>query len=514
MIDLALASGATDRGVSRADENLVAITEGFTNGFGFDSVIITAAAPGNNDPIELSAEILRKKGKVIVVGAVKMDVPREPHFYRKELELRMSCSYGPGRYDYQYEEKGHDYPYGYVRWTEQRNMEAFLQLIARGAVKLKELITHVFDIEEAEKAYDLVLGKNDSPSIGILLKYREGSAKDRKAIAVNSFKREKLNVAFIGAGSFAQSYLIPSVKNFGASLDTVVTSTGISAKNVATKFGFNKADTEPREVFESKDLSTIFVATRHNSHAAYVIQSLQAGKNVFVEKPLALTLDELNSINEAYASNPNLRLMVGFNRRFSPSAIKVKTFFQTLNEPLLINYRINAGFIPKDHWTQDASVGGGRILGEVCHFIDLMQFLTGADPINVYADCIAFDSNERTNQDNLSVTIRFSNGSVGNLVYVANGSNGVAKERIEVSAGGKTAIVDDFRKVTIYGENKNSVEKLEGKGHHEEVNAFLQSVQLGTPSPISFSSIYLTTLTTFKIVDSLVTGFSQTILPE
>lgn len=511
MISLSLSTQAADCSMKPDDANLISACEHFTKGFGFDSVIITAAAPTNNQPIELAAEILRKKGVVVAVGAVKMDIPRDPHFYRKELELRMSCSYGPGRYDYNYEEKGYDYPYGYVRWTEQRNMEAFMTLISKQRINLRPLITHVYNITEAEKAYDLVLGKLDEPSIGILLKYDYDKSAQEEKVTIHNFSATPSKIGFIGAGSFAQSYLIPNVKRFKGSMKTVVTNTGISAKNVATKFGFNLAATDPNTVFNDKEINTIFIATPHNSHAEYVINGLQSGKNIFVEKPLALDLDTLQQIKETYQSQKDARLLVGFNRRFSPSAARVKSVFQSDPSPMFINYRVNAGNVNKDHWIQDKQVGGGRIIGEMCHFIDLMQYFTDALPEQVHAACINGNNQRVPNEDNISVTIKFSNGSIGNLVYVANGSTLLAKERIEVSGGGKSAIIEDFNKVIIHSNNKIQAEKLAGKGHAEEIRLFLTSIEKGMPSPIPFESLYLTTITTFSIVEALRTGITQKI---
>ena len=509
LVDLAKQISA-DQAYNRNESALINACESFTKGHGFDSVIITAAAP-TNDPIELAAEILKKKGSVIIVGAVKMNIPRDPHFYQKELDLRMSCSYGPGRYDYNYEEKGVDYPFGYVRWTEQRNMEAFLQLISDKQINLKPLITHIFDIVDAEKAYDLVLGKTQEPSIGILLKYPSGKVHTADPIKVNDFRNKGQNIAFIGAGSFAQSYLIPHVKAAGGFLHTVVTSTGISAKNVASKFGFNLADTQVDSVMKNDNVNTVFIATRHNSHAHYVIKSLQSNKNVFVEKPLALTTDELDLIREEHKKNPSIKLQVGFNRRFAPASIKAKSVFKNSGGPLIINYRVNAGFISRDHWTQDEKVGGGRIIGEVCHFIDLMQFLTDSHPTYVFADCISVMSEKIVNTDNVSIVMRFSDGSLGNLVYLANGDKGLAKERIEISGSGKSVIIDDFRKITIHENNKSTTQVLEGKGHKEEIEAFLETIKTGGATPISFESLYATSLTTFKILDCIRTGLPQKI---
>lgn len=498
----------TDEALTRDDADLKNVIGQFTNGYGFDSIIITAAAP-SNDPIELSAEIARKKGRVVVVGAVKMDIPRDPHFYRKELELRMSCSYGPGRYDVNYEEQGVDYPYGYVRWTEQRNMEAFLQLLSQKRLDLTALITHRFDIDDASTAYDIVMGKVQQPHIGILLHYPSNDKKFHTFTPVKSqVAGAALRVGFIGAGSFAQNYLIPPAKLTGASLETVVTSKGITAKNVATKFAFGKASTDSNDVIGDQAIDTVFIATQHDTHAAYTLGCLKAGKRVFVEKPLALNANELEDIRSFYAAKGGF-LMVGFNRRFSPVAQALKKEFEGVADPLIINYRVNAGFIPKEHWTQQADSGGGRIIGEICHMIDLLQFFTGSLPVRVFAECIGSDNSRVKNDDNVIITIRFQNGSIGTITYVAEGDKSLAKERVELFGGGKAGIIHDFRSGEVFHNNKPKQLKLDGKGHKQEVEAFLNAVKNGGESPISFESIYYTTLTSFKILDSLSSGLPQ-----
>lgn len=508
LIKLAKDLGA-DAAVARNDANLKTLMDNFTHGHGFDSIIITAAT-SSNDPIELSAEIARKKGKVVVVGAVNMEVPRDPHFYRKELDLRMSCSYGPGRYDVNYEENGADYPYAYVRWTEQRNMEAFLQLLEQRRINIKPLITHVFDIEKAETAYDIVMGKVKEPHIAILLNYPENDQKFVTKYSIGSKPLQQINVGFIGAGSFAQSYLVPHVKSWGASLDTVVTSKGITANNVAQKFGFNNASSEAGDVISNPAINTVFIATPHNSHAHYVLQAIKAGKNVFVEKPLAMELQELEAINEYY-SGTKAKIMVGFNRRFSPVAVELKEAFRNIGEPLVMNYRINAGFIPKEHWTQNEQIGGGRIIGEVCHFIDLMQFFTDALPSTIYAQCINTHNERTKNDDHVIIHITFSDGSIGSITYVASGDKALPKERVEIFGGGKVGVINDFRGGELYSGNKNRILKAEGKGHKQEVDAFLNALKDGGEMPIPFESIYYTTLATFKILDSLHTGLPQVI---
>ena len=500
---------SVNKALHRNDPGLLSACENLTNGQGFDSVIITAAAP-TNDPIILSTELCRKKGKIIVVGSVKMDVPRDPYFYRKELELKISCSYGPGRYDVNYEEGGMDYPFAYVRWTEQRNMGAFLNLVSKGVVNVKPLISHTFSIEQAEEAYEIVLGKNPEPHIGILLQYAENERKNISLTQIKNQALKKLNAGFIGAGSFAQSYLIPNVKSFGASLDTVVTSRGITAKNVAEKLGFNACSTDSKDVIEKAEINTVFIATPHSSHAALVIQSLDTGKNVFVEKPLAITEEELNNIIEVKALTNRL-LMVGFNRRFAPVCLEIKKEFRNVEEPFVIHIRVNAGFIPKDHWTQIANIGAGRIIGEMCHFIDLMQFFTDSEPVKAYADCIQTSNEKIKTDDNIAAVIKFKNGSVGNLTYVANGDKSLPKEQIEIFCAGKTAVINNFQNGVFYSNNKSKSLKSHGKGHQEEVQAFLNALNQGNESPISFRSICLTTLTTFKIIDSLKTSLPQEI---
>ena len=500
---------SADKAMLRNDPNLRAACDNFTNGHGFDTVIITAATQ-SNDPIELAGDLCRKKGKVVVVGVVPMDIPRDPNYYRKEIDIKMSCSYGPGRYDVNYEENGQDYPYAYVRWTEQRNMETFLDLLAREYINLKPLTTHVIDIADAEKAYDIILGKVKEPHIGILLRYSENETKARSVVTLAGKPLSQVNAAFIGAGSFAQSYLIPNVKASGASLDGVVTSRGITAKNVANKFGFNFCSSSVNDVLGKQEVNTIFIATPHNSHAELTIQSLQAGKAVFVEKPLAINTDQLQEVIETKKKH-NHPLMVGFNRRFAPVSIQVKKEFASAGEPIVMNMRINAGMIPKDNWLQQKDVGAGRIIGEMCHFIDLMQFFTGSEPVRVFAECISTSNDKITPADNISIVVKFKDGSVGNLTYLANGDKGMPKELIEVFGGSRIGVINDFRDGLIYKSGKTVKLKSSGKGHKEEVDAFIGALKAGQESPISFRSICLTTLTTFKIHDSLHTGLPQDI---
>lgn len=507
MIQLAKKT-ACDEACNRNDDALSSLVSNFTKGYGFDSVIITAAT-SSSDPIVYSGTILRKKGRVVVVGDVKMDVPRNPDYYRKELELRMSCSYGPGRYDIQYEESGIDYPVGYVRWTEQRNMEAFLKLVAGNKINLKDLITHIFSIDQAADAYDIVMGKKKEFYIGMLFKYQADN--DKRTIKVNDKIKQTGNLvtAFIGAGSFAQSYLIPGAKK-RTILDTVVTTGGVSARNIAKKFGFSSASTEPDSIFSNDSINTVFIATRHDSHAQYIIKSLTAGKNTYVEKPLTVNENELDEIINVYDSLDKPYLFTGYNRRFAPASRLCKEYFDGIKEPLIMNMTINAGYIPKDHWTQTEQ-GGGRIIGEMCHFVDLMQYLSNSNPVSVFASAINSENAEIKNDDNLVITIQFQNGSVGVLTYFANGDKAMPKERIEVYGGGKIYRINNFINSESYAKNKLTKHKLAGKGHAQEIIAFIDGIKNHGNAPISFESLVYTSRTTFRIIDSLQTGLTQEI---
>lgn len=509
MVDLG-AQYSCHRSRGRSDPGLESTLIAFTEGHGFDSVIITAATQ-STDPVELATTVLRQRGSLIVVGAVPMNIPREPHFYKKELELKISCSYGPGRYDPHYEEQGHDYPYGYVRWTENRNMEAFVRLLESGSVNVKPLITHVFTVEDAEKAYEIVTGGVKEHHVAMLLTYPEGSASRVVVQALRRAERSPVSagIGFIGAGSFAQKFLIPFAKQ-GGELISVATTRGTTAMSVAGKFCFQEHSTDPNSILRDPAVNIVFIATRHDTHAMFAAAALEAGKNVFVEKPLALNEGELDRVLEVAARQGASRLMVGYNRRFSPLASEARKTFQSVAGPLVINYRVNAGLIPKDHWTQTEQ-GGGRILGEVCHFVDLLQFLTGSDPVSVFAACIAANNAQMPDQDNVTITLRFRNGSLGTITYLACGDKLLAKERIEIFGGGQSLIIDDFRSGEHFAAGSKRTLKMPGKGHQQEVEAFLRSLREGAPPPIELCSLALTSRATFAILDSLRTGLPQTV---
>jgi predicted dehydrogenase/threonine dehydrogenase-like Zn-dependent dehydrogenase len=495
---------------SRSDSGLDSAIATFTGGHGFDSVVITAATQ-SGDPVELATAILRQKGVIVIVGSVPMNIPREPHFYKKELELKISCSYGPGRYDPTYEEGGHDYPYGYVRWTENRNMEVFVKLLENRSLDVQPLVTHVFDVEQAENAYDIVTGKVTERHLGILLKYSQGDEAHRVPTPppLVSAHRAIPGIGFIGAGSFAQKFLIPFVQP-GAELLSVVTSRGVTAKSVGEKFRFGSHSTDVSNVLANDAIDAVFIATRHDTHAGFAAAALEAGKNVFVEKPLALDEDELARVLEVASRRSDCRLMVGYNRRFSPLSRQAREVFQRVAGPLVVNYRVNAGFLPKDHWTQTEQ-GGGRILGEVCHFVDLLQFLTGSDPVGVYAASVAANNAQMPDQDNVIISLRFRNGSVCQISYLACGDKLLSKERIEIFGGGQGFIIDDFRLGEHYAGGSRRVIKSPGKGHQQEVEAFLRCIREGQPSPIPLESLALTSAATLATLDSLRTGLPQAI---
>jgi len=473
-----------------------------TSGYGVDAVIITAGTK-SIDPVELAGRLARKKGKVVIVGAVPTGFSRE-NYYKKELELRMSCSYGPGRYDPNYEEKGVDYPYGYVRWTEKRNMEAFLHLVSEGKVKLDHITTHIFDFDEAFRAYDLILKKSE-PYLGILLKYHSKRKVEKNVVLFKEHVTSDIKVGFIGAGSFAQAYLLPYIKRFSdVSLVGIATAKGNSVRTVADRYGFNFCTCDYTEITRNRNINTVFVVTRHNLHTEQVIDALKNEKNVFVEKPLAISIEKLEEVKKVYekvskSSEKKPILMVGFNRRFAPFVGRLKKLFRTF--PISINYRINAGYIPLDHWIQDLEIGGGRIIGEVCHFVDLVVYLVGSFPIAVSS--FVMEDKQNLN-DTLVINLKFENGSVASISYFSNGNEALSKEYLEVYGGGTTAILNDFKELIIYGKKKKKFKALrQDKGHREEVKKFLRAVKDGEPSPIPFDQIYISNLLPFKIIESI-----------
>lgn len=466
-----------DRAWTRQTPGLKFCLEQQSDGCGVDAVIITAAA-SNPDPINLAGEIVRKKGRVVVVGAVPTGFAREPHWYRKELELRMSCSYGPGRYDRRYEEAGSDYPFAYVRWTENRNMQAFQELIHSGRIDLDYLSTHEFPFEDAPKAYDMIVNRSE-PFLGVVLKYDAARALVPQRIAVARPRScGKVNIAFIGAGSYAQSNLLPYVPRGDEDIicKAVLTDSGTTSKRVAERFGFEFCTSDLSHILDDSEINTVFIATRHDTHAEYVKQCLAAGKHCFVEKPLCLRPHELEELRQQYDGRQHQHLLVGFNRRFSPHAVELKKHLRP--GPCSMMYRINCGAIPKDTWIQDKEAGGGRIIGEVCHFVDFLMWLCDSAVVSVHAISLRDPDDFH---DTLSINLAFANGSIGTLCYFANGSSRVPKEYIEVYSGGLTGVVRDFREHQIFGDGSSRRRKTlyQDKGQAQMIRAFLDRLKAG-----------------------------------
>ncbi|MBC7910315.1 MAG: bi-domain-containing oxidoreductase [Pyrinomonadaceae bacterium] len=509
-IELARKLGA-DGGALSDVEAKRAVLE-WSRGRGADAVLITAAT-SSNQPVELAGEISRLKGRVVAVGLVGMDVPRDLYF-KRELTLKISMSYGPGRYDPEYEERGHDYPFAYVRWTEGRNIEAFLDLVAEGRVNVEKLITHRFSIDEGERAYQLISGETGEPYLGVLLNYDterelEQRIETSKASTAQRVSRQQksVSVGMIGAGGYAQGMLLPHFKAAGVEFRGIATATGLTARNIGERYGFAYSASGADEILNDEEVNLIVIATRHDSHAELARRALERNRHVFLEKPLALNESELQSLLEA-AENSEGRLMVGFNRRFSPHARAAKEFFAGRQAPLSMCYRVNAGRIAREHWIQNASTGGGRIIGEACHFIDLMQFLTGALATRVYAESITSRNHQIVDEDSVFITLRFSDGSNGSIAYLAEGDKALAKERVEIFGEGKTFVLDDFRNATMYRNGREETSKLraQDKGQADEINAVCAVVLESSPAPIALEDLAATTRATFRIRESLRTG--------
>lgn len=469
----------------------------YTNGIGVDCVII-AAATSSLDPVNFAGAICRKKGKVVVLGAVPTGFDREPYFYKKELELKMSCSYGPGRYDLNYEEKGIDYPAAYVRWTEKRNMEAFQHLIYNKRIDLGYLTTHRFKFEDAPNAYDIVV-KRSEPFLGIVLEYDFTKEHKSSSININTANVVKdVNIAFIGAGSYAQGHLLPNLPSEDeVGRISVMTNSGTTSKRVAEKYKFAQCTSDEKEILNNDKINTLFIATRHDTHAHYVKEGLRAGKNVYVEKPLCLNVEELVEI-EQLCQEKKCGVMIGFNRRFSPFAQKIKS--KVGSGKMSMIYRINAGSIPADSWIQDLTVGGGRIIGEACHFIDLMAYMCGSVPCKVSASVM---NDSQGLNDTVNMLVEFENGSTGVVAYYANGSKNLPKEYFEVYHAGTTGIIYDFKKCEIYGRKVEKFAKSsQDKGQKEMMNQFLSSLKDGK-LPIALNEIFSVTKATFAALKSM-----------
>ncbi|WP_240902247.1 bi-domain-containing oxidoreductase [Wenzhouxiangella sp. XN24] len=488
-------------------EDLLARAVAFSRGRGVDAVLITAATK-SNEPVSQAARMCRKRGRIVLVGVVGLGLNRD-EFYEKELTFQVSCSYGPGRYDPSYEEGGQDYPIGFVRWTEQRNFEAVLDLMASGALNVDQLISHRFLIEEGEMAMTLLT--SGEPSLGILLKYPTAASSEPVARRVRLQSTPIAGqgvVAFFGAGNYAGRVLIPAFKAAGAKLHTVVSGGGVSAVHFGRKFGFEEAATEIDPVLQDSDIDTVVIATRHDAHASQVLASLQSGKHVFCEKPLCLTHDQLTQIETEVGARPEQQLMVGFNRRFAPHVAKMKSLLDPIGEPKSIVITINAGEIPPDHWTQDPAVGGGRIIGEACHFIDLARHLVGYPSTSLHAAAIGRHPAIAVRSDKVSLTLEFEDGSVATIHYLANGHKSFPKERVEVFTAGRVLQLDNFLKLRGWGWPGFSRMRLwqQDKGQAACARQFLRAVTEGGGSAIPLAEVIEVSRITIDAAEAVQSG--------
>jgi len=498
-----------------AGEDPIAAARAFSRGRGVDAVLITASTK-SNEPVHQAAVMCRKRGRIVLVGVSGLELSRAD-FYEKELSFQVSCSYGPGRYDPTYEEKGVDYPVGLVRWTEQRNFEAVLDMMADGRLDVRPLISHRFPIGDAENAYELVSG--DAQPLGILLDYptveqQSDAAVRRQTVTLTSDSTPaptdargsaRASLAFVGSGNYATAVLIPAFKAAGATLRVVGSSAGVSGLHAGRKFGFESTTTDTDGIFADPQVNAVVVTTRHDTHARFVLAAITAGKHVFVEKPLALSLTEVDAIERACSQRRETMLMVGFNRRFAPQVQKMKALLAGVTEPKSFVMTVNAGAIPPEHWTQDPLVGGGRIVGEACHFIDLLRFLAGSPISGFHADSMGATSGVAVTADNASITLRFADGSIGTILYLANGHKSFPKERLEVFAAGRILQLDNFRKLKGYGWPGFSKMNLwrQDKGQKACAAAFVRAIEQRGVSPIPFDEVMEVSRVSIQVAQAL-----------
>lgn len=488
----------------------------FSRGRGLDAILICADTP-STDPVELAGKIARDRANVVAVGAVGLSLPRKI-YYEKELSFINSRSYGPGRYDPRYEEGGQDYPLGYVRWTEGRNLEAVLDLLSSGKLDVHPLISHRFPIERAPEAYSLITGKVPGPFLGVLLTYPQSAATETGAAAAiparpagagaASSRTETVRLGVLGAGNFASAVMLPALRGLaGVELAAIGSGSGLSAAHAAGKFGFGYTAESSAQILADPAINTVALLTRHNLHARQTLAALAAGKHVFCEKPLALNAAELDEIFAALEQPGSPLLMVGFNRRFAPLAVALGQFLSDRQEPFVAHYRVNAGFLPATHWLHDPAVGGGRLVGEGCHFIDFLTWLAGAAPVSVSAESLP--DLGRYNEDNFNLTLRYPDGSLGLLTYLANGDKAFPKERLEVFCGGRVAVLDDFRSLETVRDGQRKVQRSrlrQDKGHRAEWQAFAAAIQAGGPPPIPYDQLYGAAQASFAAAAALRSG--------
>jgi predicted dehydrogenase len=509
---------AKELGADDAFASADALKEGIeraTGGVGVDAVLITASTT-SDEPVNTAVDIARYAGKVVIVGVADIH-PNRNEVWAKEVEITVSKAGGPGLFDNFYENQGIDYPIGYVRWTEKRNLEEFLRLVSEGKVKLAPLISHRFSIMDAEQVYADMLKGEGGPYVGVILEYPEHDADIASGRTVenpDSRKRtDKVSVGVIGAGIFGKALFLPALRKLsGVRLHTLSTSSSANVYHTGKKYGFENLTTDYQEVLLNQEINTVMILTPHRLHARMVIDALKAGKNVFVEKPLAVSEEELREVEKTYenlAEKPVL--MVGYNRRHSPLAKKLKDFFAGRKDPMVVHYRANVGYVPPEHWVHSPEEGGSRIVGESGHFIDFMQYLTGASPVRVYAERISGNNKTALNSDNVAVTIKFSDGSVGNMLYTASGDRAYSREHVEVYAEGKTGVLTDFKELELYAKGKKNIEKSWNQelGHQEELENLRAAIEGKAELAITPGEIFASTLATFRINDALEKGVPQ-----
>jgi predicted dehydrogenase/threonine dehydrogenase-like Zn-dependent dehydrogenase len=491
----------------------------FSDGRGMDVVLICADTE-SNDPVELAGTAARDRGRVVAVGAVGMDIPRRT-YYHKEIDFIVSRSYGPGRYDPIYEEGGLDYPLGFVRWTAGRNLEAFVNLLGSGGMDVFRFITHRFPIDEAVEAYRLITKKKGESFLGVLLTYPPEEGVDlieEKTIftapEVDRAVPGQVSVGVIGAGNFASAVLLPVLKSLRSIRRVgIASATGLSAQHAARRFGFAYATSDAEAILNDSEINTVALLTRHNLHAPQILAALRAGKHVFCEKPLAIREDELDEIMAELEKPKTPLLMVGFNRRFAPMSVEMKAFLDGRQEPLLAHYRVNAGYLPPEHWLHDLEQGGGRIIGEGCHFVDFLTWLVGDSPAAVTAR--GLPDGGRYAEDNVVLTFEFPDGSLGTVTYLANGDKSLPKERVEAFAGGRVVVLDDFRKLTLIRDGRQKVRRArwrQDKGHKGEWEAFVRAIVEGVEPPIPYDQLIGVARSTIVALEALRHGKDLTIL--
>jgi len=489
-----------------------------SRGDGMDAILICADT-SSDDPITLAGEIARTKANVVAIGAVGLNIPRKL-YYEKELNFVVSRSYGPGRYDSTYEEQGIDYPVAYVRWTEGRNMQAFVDLLATRQFDLSPLITHRFPIDKAASAYQMITAKEHEPFLGVLLTYPDQEARPEAKVTnpvaptIQLQPTSVISLGVLGAGNYANAIFLPVVHNTGTVAPvSIISATGLSAQHAARKFGFAFSGSDPQIILDDPSINLIAILTRHYLHTSQILAALKAGKHVFCEKPLAIDAAQLNEVAQALAQEGNPMLMLGFNRRFAPLAVRLKAFLDGRTEPMVVHYRVNAGYLPPEHWTQEPLQGGGRIIGEACHFIDFLTFLVGANPLTVSAR--GLDDNGKYRQDNVVLSFSYADGSLGTVTYLANGDKSYPKERIEVFCGGRIGVLDNFRSLELAhrGKIKRVRSSLkQDKGHQAAWQAFLDTLRSQGLPPIPYEQLIGTTQASFTALQALRDGKTHPII--